>query len=618
MTAISKSQKADGSYVSASQFTATGRAQHAQNLTRRSRGKANYFQAVHKPAGGPAGRGIEHAYQDHGVGAGIKTALTETTRPSTVHRGVHFGSSVSPQMERKINSHLDPKLVAQAKHHTVFHVGRTVPGVLAGAAPAHATTGGKSRIILGSGAVHSTSSEHEVYADQHGRAAYNLRHIVNHEFSHTLKHSGPRRFHDYKGNIKLKSSGGEEARADAKGMPGKGLYERQLGNQYSPGYSDRLHHLQGVFRGKHSAEPEGPEGRFNRAHTPPPGSHHYEPPGRTIHASRVNKPALIAGGVAAGAGLGLAALHHHAKEKAMHTPVAKTADEIFAKARIEKGLQQSVKQKLHHLGRQLDKISVTPDQARHASVMGQIGGGTGALTGAVVGTGIGAAVKHPAQGAGIGAMAGGALGGSAGAAAGLYAGRPAAAKLRKKTAATVPVAKLALNTPGGAAVAGGVTAIVGANTFGPRIKRKTSNVVGLPVSKGLFNRDLPTKGEAAQVIVNGSVVTAKKTKPLLDKVTKTMDPDKKDKLQRRVATGALGVGALADASAVKAGWNETRRATYAAPKTEGLLPKVGAGLKFASEKGAFPLAVGGLAAAGLAAHVINKPKPVIPPKPKVI
>jgi hypothetical protein len=606
MTAIVKSQKADGSYVRATQFTPAGRAAHKQNLTRRSRGKANYFDAVHKPAVGPSGgrRNTEAIYEQHAVGRGIKPALAESTRPSTVHPNVHYGSSITPHLERKIDSHLDPKLVRQAKAPTVFHHGNLAPSVLAGATPAHATTGGKARVILGHGMVHPHSAEHEQYRGVTSADNFSLRHIVNHEFAHTLKSQGPRRFHAYDGALKHGASAREEARADAKGIPGKGLYERQ--GAHDANYDGPLKHFQNIYRGTHSHEPGTARPMPGPKMTPPTHT-----PGRFIGAGELKKPALIAGGaLAAGAVAGALIHHHHTKEAAV--------------AKFLEGTR-------HKVGQKLDSFSVTPDQARHAGVFGQIGAGTGAVTGAAIGTGIGAAAKHPAQGAGIGAAVGGALGGSGGAALGLYAGRP---KKKKKLVGAAPVTLSKANRQQGLGAAGGAVGGLGVGALighgaGTASRQAVANA-GTASHLADYKREMSharmlagtqdfhesVKGRVGMALGGAAVGTAlvrhhqrKIAGQVEAPVAKAMTPEQKDKVQRRVATGALGVGALADASALKAGWNETKRAKYVAPETEGVLPKVGTGLKYASEKGAFPLAVGGIAAAGLAAHVINaKPK----------
>lgn len=82
------------------------------------------------------------------------------------------------------------------------------------------------------------------------------------------------------------------------------------------------------------------------------------------------------------------------------------------------------KQRKQRVEQALDHIRITPQQARTAGSLGQVGTATGSLAGATVGTLIGLAAKKPATGAGLGAGIGGALGGGSGAAAGLYAGRP--------------------------------------------------------------------------------------------------------------------------------------------------------------------------------------------------
>lgn len=140
----------------------------------------------------------------------------------------------------------------------------------------------------------------------------------------------------------------------------------------------------------------------------------------------------------------------------------------------------------------LDNLSITPEQARHASVMGQIGGASGSLVGAALGAGIGAAVHHPGAGAGIGAMAGGALGGGGGSALGVYSGRAKGPKKVKTTVAkpraTKTVSKSFTNPSEDAKhklAQGGLGVAAVADAAGASAAWKETKNAALPALKGM-------------------------------------------------------------------------------------------------------------------------------------
>lgn len=175
---------------------------------------------------------------------------------------------------------------------------------------------------------------------------------------------------------------------------------------------------------------------------------------------------------------------------------------------------EAVKQKTSRAKRALRHLTITPEQARHASVLGQVGTAAGSVVGTTIGAGIGLKTGHPATGAGVGAGLGAALGGGAGASLGIYSGHRARVKKAKD-------------------------------------------------------------GHSSQ-------------------------------WEKNTANGLNAVGGAADAVALKTGWQATRRSF----KTK--LPadaSRAAKLDHLGNRVAFPLAVGGLAAAGINAHLINaKPK----------
>lgn len=199
-----------------------------------------------------------------------------------------------------------------------------------------------------------------------------------------------------------------------------------------------------------------------------------------------NGHALVAGGIA-GVGVGVGAAAGHALNR-------------WDESKHHRSHGQFAKYRRH--------LTITPEQARQAGVMSQVGSSAGAIAGTVVGTA--AAIKSKgktgaATGAGLGGAVGASIGGGAGAAMGIRSGKKA-------------------------------------------VVRKVS-----------------------------------------------------DNTQRKVANGLNGVNAVADAGAIATGAKLFRSAK-----------KTGTGLKstlkYAGEKSALPLAVGGITAAAVNTHLINKPK----------
>lgn len=230
----------------------------------------------------------------------------------------------------------------------------------------------------------------------------------------------------------------------------------------------------------------------------------------------------------------------------------------------------------HTTTSKLEGLHVTPQQARTAGALSQVGGSAGALTGALVGTGVGALARKPATGAGIGAAIGGSIGGGGGAAAGLYAGRP------KKKA---PVAKVRIPT---AAIHGEGTGLVRS----PAILRETRDLFKDGISQpkvGMKMEDTPVLGSQGP-----KVVRKKPPKSIVKSFT--------DEQKNKAAQAGLAGASVADLVGAKSAFHETRTAT-----------KVGTGLKstlrYAGKKSAFPIVATGLAATALAEHELNRNKP---------
>lgn len=200
-----------------------GRFKPANKLTRTER-EAVRTRAVtgarpHPRTPMPGKRGVAAVYEGYGAGPGIPKARDAKTRPSAVHRNVHYGESVNPKLERKIDRSLNRKQVAGIKGPVAFHRGETMAGALAGAAPAHVTTRHVGQVIL---------NENMISANGRTFAAGNasFRHVINHELAHTTPRGNPRAQFTSDGAIKRKRAMGEEARADATGVPRTGIYRR--------------------------------------------------------------------------------------------------------------------------------------------------------------------------------------------------------------------------------------------------------------------------------------------------------------------------------------------------------------------------------------------------------
>lgn len=210
---VSKSQLRDGRYVPATKLSPLGREKQRDAL---KNGSLGHLRGPSK--GAPTGRGINALFDQAAVGQHIARAVKEPTRASTVHRNLHFGSSVSPELAAKIEQSVNPKLLSTP---VAFHRGPAQLGIVAGGTGSHVTTGGMGRVVIGQDAV-----------DADGRLApfardFKFGDVINHELVHaTTRGKNPNRFLHYEGGINQKKALGEEARADGRGVRGQGLYQR--------------------------------------------------------------------------------------------------------------------------------------------------------------------------------------------------------------------------------------------------------------------------------------------------------------------------------------------------------------------------------------------------------
>lgn len=216
---VEKSEVTPGNYKPTSQLSRRERAQ-AQHLATNSHVRSQHREDANAiPKGSNIGSGLGGVYQRHGVGPSIDQAVKAKSRPSKVHPKIEYGESVSHHLENQIDRHIDPKLAASSPHKVVFHHLETEPSTFAAAAGAHRVTGGKGHVIINHSAV---SSEGKNIAAVKQRVS--VKGLVNHELAHASKKD--------KNPFSLvsrgpKSSMGEEARADAHGVPGRGAYRRQ-------------------------------------------------------------------------------------------------------------------------------------------------------------------------------------------------------------------------------------------------------------------------------------------------------------------------------------------------------------------------------------------------------
>lgn len=321
---------------------------------------------------------------------------------------------------------------------------------------------------------------------------------------------------------------------------------------------------------------------------------HAMPELRTEAKAARNKYTLAALGLTGVAGAAMAG-HAHANRSVGE--VEKFLD----------GTKRKVKHGFEHL-------RVSPDQARNAGVLGQIGAGAGVVAGSAVGAGIGIGTKHPGQGAGIGAAIGGALGGAGGAAAGLAAGNaPKKKKPKLVGAAPQTVSKSAKRDAAigaGAGLAAGQVIGAGARSASDRVALQALTAT----HRGKFNQLAGTarhlertadfhQGAKGVAVMAGLGATAglvhhkrAQKKVALAPATPVvkMDDDKKTQLARAGIIGAQ----VADIAAIKSAAHETFTA-----KKEGTGLK--ASLSYGAKKAALPVVAGGLVATVAAERVMH-------------
>lgn len=212
---VHKSQLRDGRYVPASKLSELGRAKQRDALKNGSLGRLRG-----PSAGAPSGRGMKAVYGQAAVGEHIDLAVKEPTRASSVHRNLHFGSTISPELAAKIEAAVDPKLLTTP---VAFHRGAAGLGIVAGGAGSHVTTGGMGRVVIGRDMVDASGR----LDDMAQFSGMKLGEVINHELVHaTTRGKNPTRLLHYDGQINQKKALGEEARADGRGVRGSGLYQR--------------------------------------------------------------------------------------------------------------------------------------------------------------------------------------------------------------------------------------------------------------------------------------------------------------------------------------------------------------------------------------------------------
>lgn len=221
---ISKTQLANGSYAPASRLSEKGRAQHRSNLTgQKAKGKNYYHRFAEQPKGWDRNRDLRSVYARHGVEPGLETALSETTRRSKKHPTIEYGSSITPESEAHLDRMIDPRVARLAKAPVVVHHGRTLTEAYAAASGPHVTNGHKGRVILNETWFHQRPTG----MTSHLPGGMFAHEAVNHELAHAVRRvSNPKRGLNYDGSINSHTAFGEEARADATGVHGTGLYER--------------------------------------------------------------------------------------------------------------------------------------------------------------------------------------------------------------------------------------------------------------------------------------------------------------------------------------------------------------------------------------------------------
>lgn len=344
IAAISKAQLDNGSYKPITRLSAKEKADHKDDLehTRRMRRSPQpgfehlnnkRFNTDDKRPIGAATRGTERVFDHYALQPGMRQALSEKTRESKVHRGVHYGESISAEHERVLDSHIDPKMVRHARRSPVaIHRGKTAASAAAGATGAHVTTGGKGRVIL--------SDDHFSH-DGKFRPGREMRHhgvreshVINHELAHTTAKGGPWKYRDKSGRVSATKAAAEEGRADGMSRPGRGLYERigsvaPKGHTTHGGYFDlggegkraqQAYHgvherVQSAF-GNHRHDPEDVLNTRNHARYSAPRPFPKVGQGKPLinAGTGLRKPAIIGGAAAAAmAAGGLYAAKNHGK-----------------------------------------------------------------------------------------------------------------------------------------------------------------------------------------------------------------------------------------------------------------------------------------------------------------
>lgn len=226
--AVAKSDVGNGEYKPATQLNAADRAAIKVRATSGVR-RSIEAKAPNKP------RGMGELYSRHGFGLserGPHALIHDATTPSAVHPNIHYGASIPAKHHAELDRKIDPEVAGKLRHPVVIHHDPLPDSVHAAAIGAHVTTGGRGHVVLNA---HEMSAGGKLNKDQ---ASHYLgvrgHHVLNHEIAHaSLKHSNPIKWMHHDELEMARRSMGEEARADARGVRGKGVYQR-TGNAGTP------------------------------------------------------------------------------------------------------------------------------------------------------------------------------------------------------------------------------------------------------------------------------------------------------------------------------------------------------------------------------------------------
>lgn len=229
--AIAKSEVGPGQYKPANQMTRADRAAVRIRTTAGVRGVtgANAPTAAHD---------LASTYAQHGAFMGTKHGvgiMHEPSVPSPTHPNIRYGASIPAQHHAALDAKIDPALAAKSRHPIVIHHD-AVRGdekfghnIYAGAVGAHQTTGGVGHVVM-----HGTHMKKDGSFTSDAKFIHDVQgvkikdhQVLNHELVHAQNQVSPQRHFNSHPAHTYASAAGEEARADALGVRGKGIYQRQ-------------------------------------------------------------------------------------------------------------------------------------------------------------------------------------------------------------------------------------------------------------------------------------------------------------------------------------------------------------------------------------------------------